>query len=269
MQTLSHPAVKEYLRIKKEIMLHQSAITRFTQEIMSPELENFLRDEDKRIQAGLQNYSRLAILLQAVQETEQTNSMILKINKLNEGLSGDLIRLKNIQQAKNKLADIEILAKAGEMMEDKKTMQMQVIRKVLDAEAALQLADRFQHQTPEDYQELKKRLEKLYAGFSYMSQGYAQISHSLYEKGKLTQLENEYLNLKKVTPLQPAEKLALRRARTRYLIEKSKQLSKGDAAAAYELYQSYYLKIKNSQDVSRTEKQLDLALNQLESELKI
>jgi len=267
MQTLSHPVVKQYLRAKKEIILQQNTIARLTNEIMGPELENFLRDEDKRIQGGLQNYSRLAILLQAVQETEQVSASALKINKLNEEMSLDLIRLKNIQLAKAKLSDIEILARAGELIEDQKTMQAQVVRKVLDAEAVLQLTDQYRQHPPQDYQELKKRLEKLYAGFSYMSQGYAQISHNFYEKGKLNQLEKEYLELKKAAPVQPAQKLALHRARTRYLIEKSKQLSKGDAAAAYEAYQNYFLKTKNAQDTAKAEKALNLALNQLESEL--
>jgi tetratricopeptide (TPR) repeat protein len=270
LQTLSHPLVKDYLETKKEIAGHQKIIARLTQEVMGPDLENFLRDEDKRIQAGLQNYSKLAILLQAVREVEQANHYSQNVQKLNQKASIDLIRLKNIEQVKQKLAEIEILEKAGELIEDSKTTKLQILRRTLDSEAALQTFEKHTDSTGPQYQALIKRLEKLYAGYSYMSQGYAQITHSLYEKTKLTKLENDYAHLKKVLPVNDAEKLAFRRARTRYLIEKSKQQGQGEAAIAYERYQNYYLQTKKAPHASaalEAETELDLALNELETEL--
>jgi len=267
-QTLNHPLVKEYLKTKKEIFTHQKTIARLTQEIMDPDLETFLKNEDTRLQAGLQNYSKLAILLQAAKETRKAEYYAQNFRKLSQEISVDLIRIKNLEQTKNKLAEIEMLAKAGELIEDASTAKAQVVHQILDNEAILQMAHT-EHLTAsnENYDDLIKRLEKLYAGYSYMSPGYAQVTHSLYEKGKLNQLENEYTQLKKVTPVNANEKLALRRARTRYLVEKSKQLNKGDSAVAYERYQNYYVTVKKSQNAIEAEKMLDLALNELEAEL--
>jgi hypothetical protein len=272
-QTLNHPLVKEYLKTKQEIFAHQKIIAQLTIEAMGPELENFLKNEDTRLQAGLQNYSKLAILLQAVRETAQTEHQAQNFKKLNQEISTDLIRLKNIQQTKDKLAEIEILAKAGELIEDAGTAKAQVIRRALDSEASLSMLNTqptvIQNQHTEG---VIRQLEKLYAGYSYMSQGYAQISHTLYEKNKLSQLENDYLQLKKVTPVDATQKLALRRARTRYLVEKSKQSNKGDSAVAYERYQNYYLQVKksaNTQFTREAERTLDQALNELEADLSL